>query len=152
MEETNFHRKGLTRSREKTFRGESPHLHESPEEGSPTKEIDTGAELGVSAMVAKEDGYVSKGKPKTFYNRLRIFDKTVLQHPNRLKDMVIRPIIFLSFPVISYAGFSYGSNIVWFNVLNGTTSLILSANPYGFGSSIVGLAYIAPFIGMTIGY
>lgn len=65
--------------------------------------------------------------------------------------MVLRPLIFLTFPVIAYSGFSYGSNIVWFNVLNGTTSLILSRVPYGFASSSVGLAYFAPFLGMTVG-
>ena len=87
---------------------------------------------------------------KSFSSKLKLFDKQTLRYPNRLKDMVLRPLIFLSFPVIFYAGFSYGSSLVWFNVLNGTTSLILSGKPYGFSSSIVGLAYISPFIGMTL--
>lgn len=68
-----------------------------------------------------------------------------------MKGMILRPLIFLSFPVISYAGFSYGSNLVWFNVLNGTASLVLSKEPYEFSSSTVGLAYISPLIGVTLG-
>ena len=64
--------------------------------------------------------------------------------------MVLRPLIFLSFPVIFYAGFSYGSNLVWFNVLNATSSLILSGT-YNFSASMVGLSYISPLVGVAIG-
>ena len=88
---------------------------------------------------------------KTWLAKLKLFDTKVLQYPNRLKGMVLRPIIFLTFPVIAYAGFSYGSNLIWFNVLNGTASVILSAPPYNFPSASVGLAYLSPLIGITLG-
>lgn len=65
---------------------------------------------------------------------------------------MLRPLIFLTFPVIFYAGFSYGSNLVWFNVLNATASLILSGSPYRFSSSMVGLAYLSPLIGVLFGF
>ena len=86
-----------------------------------------------------------------FYDKLRFFKKLELRYPKRLKDMILRPLIFLSFPVISYAGFSYKSIFIWFNVLDGTASLILLEKPYKFSSSIVGLAYVSPFVGMTVG-
>lgn len=35
-----------------------------------------------------------------------------------------RPILLLSFPIIFWSGFAYGSALVWYNVLNGTTSLV----------------------------
>ena len=88
---------------------------------------------------------------KSYPQKLKIYDSTSLQYPNRLPQMALRPLIFLTFPVILYAGFSYGSNIVWFNVLNGTASLILSAKPYGFSSSTVGLAYLSPLLGAVLG-
>lgn len=53
--------------------------------------------------------------------------------------------------VIFYAGFSYGSNLVWFNVLNGTASLVLGGPPYNFAASMVGLSYVSPLIGVAIG-
>ena len=90
-------------------------------------------------------------KKKTWLAKLKVFDGDSLQYPNRLKGMVLRPLIFLTFPVISYAGFCYGSNLVWFNVLNGTASSILSAAPYHFSSSKVGLAYLSPLLGITLG-
>ena len=65
--------------------------------------------------------------------------------------MMLRPLILLSFPVILYSGFSYGSNLVWFNVLNATASLILSGKPYDFRSSMVGLSYLSPLIGVFVG-
>lgn len=88
---------------------------------------------------------------KSYPQRLKIFERTSLRKPNRLQEMAIRPLIFLTFPVIFYAGFSYGSNLVWFNVLNGTASLILSGKPYGFSSSMVGLAYLSPLLGAVLG-
>ena len=39
---------------------------------------------------------------------------------------------------------------VWFNVLNGTASLVLGGQ-YGFSSSMVGLSYVGPLIGVFLG-
>ena len=108
------------------------------------------AALNVPTMTSEKVGPDILLKRRPFYHRLKVFDKRVLGYPNGLKDMVLRPLIFLSFPVISYAGFFYGSCLIWYNVLNGTTSLILSGKPYGFASSSVGLTYISPLIGTTL--
>ena len=89
---------------------------------------------------------------KTYGDKVKIIRKQDLGYPHRMKRMIFRPLIFLSFPVIAYAGFSYGSNLVWFNVLNGTASLVLSGTPYRFAPSIIGVAYIAPLIGTLLGY
>ncbi|KAL9576559.1 MAG: hypothetical protein Q9203_007720 [Teloschistes exilis] len=87
---------------------------------------------------------------ESYPQKLKLFDRKLLDRPNRLKGMVVRPLIFLTFPVIFYSGFSYGSNLVWFNVLNGTASLILSGKPYSFSSSMVGLAYLSPLLGASL--
>lgn len=99
-------------------------------------------------MELKTNGIYRK---KSYLKKLKVFNRQELHYPNRMGGMILRPLIFLSFPVISYAGFSYGSNLVWFNVLNGTASLVLSKEPYGFSSSKVGLAYISPLIGVALG-
>jgi hypothetical protein len=70
---------------------------------------------------------------KTFVQKLKLLDKP---RPFNVPRMMTRPLIFLTFPVIAYAGFSYGSNLVWFNVLNGTASLVLSGPPYNFSVSL----------------
>lgn len=62
-------------------------------------------------------------KPKTYLQKLALLDK---KRDFQLFRMMIRPLLFLSLPSVVYAGFSYGSNLVWFNVLNGTASLSTS--------------------------
>ena len=150
MEETNYHRKALVGIETKN-EASGPKSHGSYTRDDAVENTDMDAELNGST-IQDEAGRLDKlSRRRSFYHKLKVFDKQELQYPNRLKEMILRPLIFLSFPVIFYAGFSYGSNLIWFNVLNGTTSLILSGEPYGFSSSIVGLAYLAPFIGMILG-
>lgn len=103
-----------------------------------------------SAVEAGETQHVFT--PKTFMDKLKLFDKHQLSKPNRIGRMMWRPLVFLTFPVIAYSGFSYGSYLVWFNVLNGTTSLILGGAPYDFRASMVGLSYFSPLIGVCLGY
>lgn len=58
---------------------------------------------------------------------------------------------FVAWPNVFYAGFAYGSNLIWFNVLNATASIIYSAPPYNFKPAIVGLTYIACLLGVVAG-
>ena len=91
----------------------------------------------------------SQFKRKTYFQKLSVAPQ---HRPFYLWKMLPRPLVFLwVFPVISYAGFSYGSNLVWFNVLNGTASSFLGSPPYNFRPSIVGLSYLSPLIGVGIG-
>lgn len=47
--------------------------------------------------------------PKTYLQKISLIDKP---RPFTLFGMMRRPLIYLSFPVIAYAGFSYGSNLI----------------------------------------
>jgi hypothetical protein len=89
-------------------------------------------------------------KRKTYMDKIKPFASGVFSRPNRIGGMIMRPLIFLTFPVIFYAGFCYGSNLVWFNVLNATASLILGGEPYNFAASLVGVAYVSPLIGVSL--
>ena len=151
MEETNYHRKPLLDNEMKNKEGSGREHLKSNARDDAVKQHNTDADLSLSSITEEENRLDNAPRRKSYYQKLKIFDKQELRYPNQLKDMIFRHLIFLSFPVISYAGFSYGSNLVWFNVLNGTASLILSAKPYEFSSSIVGLAYLSPFIGMILG-
>lgn len=84
---------------------------------------------------------------KTYFHKLSVW------HFNPSQNMIhhaIQSVRFLGWPVIFYAGFSYGSYLVLFNVLNATASIILSAEPYNFASSMVGLSYLSCCIGVII--
>lgn len=91
------------------------------------------------------DSYVpQKTTTKTFREKLSLFNgakkKFLLHH------YAIAPFYMARFPVVLWAGFLYGSSLVWFNVLNATAALILSGTPYEFSSSMCGVAYLSPTI------
>ncbi|KAM0801443.1 major facilitator superfamily domain-containing protein [Usnea florida] len=151
MEETNYHREMVISDEVEKKANNGPDNHKVEVRDDATEKHCMTEELNASSITEEEIRPAHTASTKSLSKKLRIFDRRILSQPNRLKDMFLRPLIFLSFPVIFYAGFSYGSSLIWFNVLNGTASLILSAQPYNFSSSTVGLAYLSPLIGMTIG-
>ena len=150
MEETNFYR-DIPAKTDKADSEGLPPARDSPTNFEPPAGSDSKKEASDTNTRDFECISFEQNSKKSYWSKLKVFDKKALQYPNRLKGMILRPLIFLTFPVVFYAGFSYGSNLIWFNVLNGTASLILSGEPYGFSSSIVGLCYFAPLIGVSLG-
>ncbi|KAH6970245.1 major facilitator superfamily domain-containing protein [Fusarium avenaceum] len=133
MEETNYTREVVSRP--------TPQLTISAsEEGEKT--IQT-VEGGPTA----ENGEVYN-IPKTFIQKMSIWQPSPGQN---LLTRSWRSLKYLTWPVVFYAGFSYGSYLIWFNVLNATASLILSGEPYNFKPSMVGLSYLACCIGVIVG-
>ncbi|RMY23093.1 hypothetical protein D0867_02274 [Hortaea werneckii] len=66
--------------------------------------------------------------------------------------MMIRPLlIIVRFSNVTWAGFIYGINLSWYQVMNGTTSPILSAPPYNWSASLVGCIYVGPIVGAAFG-
>ena len=94
------------------------------------------------------DGSVVYTK-KTYLQRLSLLGPK--QQQNTMFRQLWQTLYYLSWPVIFYAGyispylslhildhltfprFSYGSYLVLFNILNDTSSIILSGKPYNFG-------------------
>ncbi|KAF2162822.1 hypothetical protein M409DRAFT_68819 [Zasmidium cellare ATCC 36951] len=110
-------------------------------------EKDGGGKDGPSASAVEEDvrsEHLSKGT--TYLDKIKLWRT----RDNRLLGMASRPLIFLTFPVVAYAGFSYGANLIWFNVLNATASLIFSSPPYSFSPSMVGLTYLSPLLAVLL--
>lgn len=86
-------------------------------------------------------------KQKTYRQKLALWDKP---RPFMMHWRAWQILKLLSWPVIFYAGFSYGTYLVWFNILNATASIILGGEPYNFTPAIVGLSYIACILGVTV--
>lgn len=106
-----------------------------------------------SDEASSEDGMPTASasyRRKSYFDKIKLWQSSDVHKENHLIGMAVRPLIFLSFPVISYAGFSYGSSLIWFNVLNGTASSILGNAPYNFSASMVGLSYLSPLLGTAI--
>ncbi|ETS85585.1 hypothetical protein PFICI_03610 [Pestalotiopsis fici W106-1] len=66
------------------------------------------------------------------------------------KSMLLPLVIIARFPTVLWAGFIYGINLSWYNVLNGTISPVLSAEPYGWSTGAVGSMYVGPIIGAAV--
>lgn len=158
MEETNYDRKtvGLTEKEEDASPVGTPPV-EGEEKKQPTAE---------DLQRATTDVEVGRTyKSKTYLQKLKLWDSQT-SRPQRIPYRAMLSLRFLSWPVIFYAGFSYGSYLIWFNVslpsqpiknsslltvrkvLNGTASLILGGAPYNFSTSMVGLSYLSCCLGV----
>lgn len=143
MEETTYHR---------VFRQPEPEncssSTETPVDGSKIV-FSTGKNNSSAAASSEqaENGYMYVA-PKAFLQKLSIWHPFPSEHiPRR----VIKIIKLFSWPIVFYAGFSYGSYLIWFNAVNATTSIILSGEPYSFSPSMVGLSYVSCCIGVLVG-
>ncbi|EIW84522.1 MFS transporter [Coniophora puteana RWD-64-598 SS2] len=148
MEETNY-----TRSQEKDSNVSDEKRSSSPSEdskGLQDVKIPSASPAVISVHERSDELSHLTGTPSTYLSRLAIFNKRFGSN-DLLLTMTWRPIALLRFPVVFWAGFEYGTCLVWYNVLNATCSLILSAAPYNFRASFVGLAYLGPLVGMLIG-
>ncbi|GAB7356972.1 hypothetical protein MBLNU459_g7810t1 [Dothideomycetes sp. NU459] len=145
MEETNYSRHAVASAAAGNSRMESlSSAAISEEKTASPHDHEAGSDIESSAQP------IQTYSKKTYIDKIKLIRTADLRKPNRLAGMVKRPLIFLTFPVIFYAGFSYGSNLIWFNVLNGTTSLILGGT-YNFPAAMVGLSYLSPLVGVAIG-
>ncbi|KAL4886800.1 hypothetical protein BJY04DRAFT_212777 [Aspergillus karnatakaensis] len=55
-------------------------------------------------------------------------------------------IIPFLFPNILWSGLLYGANLALYSVINGTISMILGSAPHNFRPTMVGVAYLSPFL------
>lgn len=81
------------------------------------------------------------------------FFKTVPGRPSNIEmlHMAYRPIVMIfRFPTVAWAGFLYGINLAWYNVLNGTASPVLTTEPYKWSAALVGCVYTGPIIGAAV--
>ena len=116
MEETNYHR-APSSPRSPTSTVSEPALKPLKRKSEDEKIHDptVDQERNLTSLEAGE-GSLPRYRKKSYVQKLALFQKSDLKKPNRIAGMMLRPLIFLSFPVIFYAGFSYGSNLVVGNV------------------------------------
>ncbi|KIV92420.1 hypothetical protein PV10_03720 [Exophiala mesophila] len=147
MEETNF-RRAPTTSVEPDAGIENESLS-----GNEKQPVDSEKTASAQPHRVVEEGvtYELSVTKMSYWQKLAIFRADVFQRRANFKGMILRPLIFFSFPVIFFSGFMYGSIVCYFNILNGTASVILSSPPYNFSASMVGLSYVSCLIGVFLG-
>lgn len=92
-------------------------------------------------------------EPRSYVSKL-VWFRRVPGSPSwkQMFVMMYRPLlIIVRFPNVAWAGFIYGINLSWYNVLNGTASPVLSASPYNWRAALVGCIYVGPLIGAIFG-
>ncbi|SPJ78071.1 related to transporter protein HOL1 [Fusarium torulosum] len=137
MEETNYIRVARDINRPQIEPSRS-----SDENNSKVEEKAT--ETGKHEIRETDEANVEYTKPKTFFQKMSLWQPSPGQSMARHAG---RSLEFLTWPVIFFAGFSYGSYLIWFNVLNATASIILSGPGYNFKPSMVGVSYLSCCLG-----
>lgn len=137
MEETNYDRKPLSTKLAISLTEKSaPSDHEKARDATATE----------NTPFKKER--LSTHETKSYMQKLSLRDKP---RPQRMLYRSLLSLRLISWPVVLYAGVSYGSYLIWFNVMNATASIILGGPPYNFSTSIVGLCYLAALLGVVAG-
>ncbi|XMA18097.1 hypothetical protein WAI453_010888 [Rhynchosporium graminicola] len=131
MEETNYDRK--LQVSPSSNEGSTDNISKAAETVLPSKKNSTeNTKTGNTHPAAIEAGQVFYPR-KTFWQKLSVIDKT---HQSRVWEIMW---FFFSFPIITWAGFTYRKNaLVWPGILNATASPTYT-NVYGFGSNDVAM-------------
>ncbi|KAF7901193.1 hypothetical protein EAF00_003414 [Botryotinia globosa] len=124
--------------------GETENTPSNPATGTIDEKVEPTSATS-SSMDTSSEAAIS---PQTFMQKLSLIDRP--RSFSHFKFIFWQPFIFFTYPIVVYAGFAYGSSLVWFNVLNATASLVLSAPPYNFSASMVGLSYLGPALGTVV--
>ncbi|KNB15681.1 hypothetical protein FOXG_14124 [Fusarium oxysporum f. sp. lycopersici 4287] len=141
MEETNYSRdlQAFNRRRESL----------SPPGDDKNREAEEGPSGVRSQQVIKIDTERQRcTKSKNFVQKMSLWQPSLDQ---RMSRQAWRCLEYLGWPVVCFAGFSYGSYLIWFNVTNATASIILSGSGYNFKPSMVGLSYLSCCSGTVVG-
>lgn len=149
MEETNYDRKsvGIIEDVSPTHSSEQLDVEKDIAADNSTS-AGKGKETTIAPTTTQESSTSPElyGKEKTFWQKMSVIDAS---RPQRMPYRVILSLRLVSWPVVFYAGFSYGSYLIWFNVLNATASILLGGAPYNFKASMVGLSYVSCMIGVA---
>ena len=88
---------------------------------------------------------------KSYPAKLKVWGGRRPGQPNNFCRSMWMPFYLVRFPPVLFGGILVGSVLAWFNVVNATIALVLEAPPYNFSADMVGVMFIAPFIGCTLG-
>lgn len=88
-------------------------------------------------------------EPRNFVSRLALFSG---RHTVDSWWMVaLRPFFLYSYPAVAFGSLIYCFAVVWLIVISETISLIFEGEGYHLSQQTVGLFYISPFVGGTLG-
>ncbi|KAF4945407.1 hypothetical protein FSARC_14433 [Fusarium sarcochroum] len=87
-----------------------------------------------------------------FQQRLKLWGARDPRQPNTFKlRFMLLPLYLMRYPSVFFSGILIGGVLGWFNVFAGTIPLVFGNPPYNFSTNMIGLVYLACFIGASAG-
>ncbi|OIW30445.1 MFS general substrate transporter [Coniochaeta ligniaria NRRL 30616] len=86
-----------------------------------------------------------------YAHRLKLWGHRDPRQPNTFLKFFFIPFYLMRYPSIVFSGLLVGCQLAWYNVLLGTITSVFGEAPYNFSSNMIGLTYLACFIGTSIG-
>lgn len=109
---------------------------------------DTNFDKHMSTAISNHEIEYPAGKG--YWARLSLLSGA--QKKNHIFDYILMILHMFRFPPILWSGFLYGVSLFFYSIINTTESIILSAPPYNFSTSMLGLAYLSPVIFVLLFY
>ncbi|CAM1501571.1 Fc.00g035550.m01.CDS01 [Cosmosporella sp. VM-42] len=103
-----------------------------------------------STYIGGHQTEVRREETKTYSQKLKVWGLRNPQQPNTFKFFFL-PFQLLRYPGMLFSGILVGGILSWYNVVGGSLALILSNQPYNFGTNSIGLTYLACVVGVTVG-
>ncbi|GKT63026.1 MFS general substrate transporter [Colletotrichum tofieldiae] len=161
FEETMFHRSiiqaeitGIVTTGHRCFESSNIALDTPPSEiknpGPEEANLEGLNTINSEVITAPAPQCAEQSADKTFRSKLKLWGYHNSRKSNRFKHALL-PFELLRFPSILFAGVLVGGILSWYNVVGGSLALILGNAPYNFGSSVIGLFYLASVIGVSVG-
>ena len=165
MEETMFYRNPIEQEASLEAAGAGDHSTSS-RNGEHEDEGESGKRSSSQVAAVNDEKTPNPGTPrhtdtdsgdmvvvykKNFLQRLKFWGARRPGQPNNFGRSLWMPFTLVRFPAVLFSGLLVGSVLMWFNAVNATMSSVLSAPPYNFSANMVGVMFIAPFIGCTLG-
>lgn len=89
--------------------------------------------------------------PRSYLSSLKLWGYRDSRQPAPFHVFFLPLKLLFMFPGIGFGGLLVGGILAWYNVVGGSLALILGNAPYNFSTNEIGLAYLSPVVGVTIG-
>ncbi|CCH45073.1 putative membrane protein [Wickerhamomyces ciferrii] len=120
-------------------------LYDDPEHNSQLKEL----ESELTSHETTNNYQTALHKKKSYLNGLNLFSG--IHSKTKWWKVFLRPFGLFLYPHICFGALLYAFAVVWLIMISEVISEIFTNPPYGYSKLSVGLFYISPFIGGSLG-
>ncbi|ODV97366.1 hypothetical protein PACTADRAFT_39443 [Pachysolen tannophilus NRRL Y-2460] len=130
---------------------ELDHVEEITQDVLPKLSEKSNTKVNVENVNSDETPNTATYTRKTFAQKLKLWGARDKRQKNVFFQSMWMPFYLVKYPSILFAGLTVGAVLSWFNVVNATIASVLGDPPYNFSADIVGVFFICPAIGISLG-